>query len=157
MEGVLVSALRGRSSKRDHGFLGRLALQLLSGIDAAHASPLSDPEVLSLVVEELEGLAEILAAPSTTAHLRGYGWARETRLALELLSETLLGWMDENQAKRSSGVGDADNGDEENDDPGGYSSMSFGNSKKKKKKKAKAKGVGAGASAGSSTGKGGVG
>ncbi|CAM9301057.1 unnamed protein product [Ectocarpus sp. 12 AP-2014] len=157
MEGVLVSALRGRSLKRDHGFLGRLALQLLSGIDAAHASPLSDPEVLSLVVEELEGLAEILAAPSTTAHLRGYGWARETRLALELLSETLLGWMDENQAKRSSGVGDAENGDEENDDPGGYSSMSFGNSKKKKKKKAKAKGVGGAASPGGSTGKGDVG
>ncbi|CAM9213148.1 unnamed protein product [Ectocarpus sp. 6 AP-2014] len=156
MEGVLVSALRGRSLKRDHWFLGRLALQLLSGIDAAHASPLSDPEVLSLVVEELEGLAEILAAPSTTEQLRVFGWARETRLALELLSETLLGWMDENQAKRSSGVGDAVNGDEENDDPGGYSSMSFGNSKKKKKKKAKAKGVGGGASAGSSTAKGGV-
>ncbi|CAN0301532.1 unnamed protein product, partial [Ectocarpus sp. 8 AP-2014] len=66
--------------------------------------------------------------------------------------------MDENQAKRSSGVGDAENGDEGNDDPGGYSSMSFGNSKKKKAKKAKAKGVGGGAnSAGSSTGKGGVG
>lgn len=54
MEGVLVSALRGRSLKRDRGFLGRLALQLLSGIDAAHTSPLSDPEVLTLVVEELE-------------------------------------------------------------------------------------------------------
>lgn len=71
-----------------------------------------------------QGLAEVLAAPSTTERLRGFGWARETGLALELLSETLLGWMDKNQAKRSLGVVDAEKGDEGDDDPGGYSSMS---------------------------------
>lgn len=54
MEGVLMAVLRGRSRKRDEGFLGRLALQLLAGIDSAHASSLSDPDVLTLVVEELE-------------------------------------------------------------------------------------------------------
>ena len=54
MEGVLVAVLRGRSIKRDAGFLGKLALRLVEGIDDAHTLPPSDPETLSLVVEELE-------------------------------------------------------------------------------------------------------
>ncbi len=56
MDGVLVSVLRGRSPAHDAGFLGRLALRLVEGIDAAHASksPLTDPDVLTLVVGELE-------------------------------------------------------------------------------------------------------
>ena len=54
MEGVIGAVLSGRLLRRDGGFLGRLALDVLTGIDAAHASPPSDPDVLSLVVEELE-------------------------------------------------------------------------------------------------------
>lgn len=54
MEGVLMAVLRGRSRAGDAGFLGRLALRLVEGIDAAHAKPPSDPDVLSPVVEELE-------------------------------------------------------------------------------------------------------
>lgn len=54
MEGVIGAVLLERSSRRDTGFLGRLALDVLARIDAAHASPVSDPDVLSLVVEELE-------------------------------------------------------------------------------------------------------
>lgn len=54
MDGVLVAVLRGRSLKRDAGFLGRLVVRVVEGIDAAHVSPLSDPDVLTLVVEELE-------------------------------------------------------------------------------------------------------
>lgn len=54
MEGVVGAVLSGRSLGRDGGFLGRLALDVLAGVDAAHASPPSDSEVLSLVVEELE-------------------------------------------------------------------------------------------------------
>lgn len=54
MEGVLMAVLRGRSRTSDVGFLGHLALRLVEGIDAAHAKPPSDPDVLSLVVEELE-------------------------------------------------------------------------------------------------------
>lgn len=56
MEGVLMAMLQGRSLRRDEGFLGRLALQLVEGIDAAHAktSAPSDSEVLCRIVEELE-------------------------------------------------------------------------------------------------------
>ncbi|CAM9306368.1 unnamed protein product [Pylaiella littoralis] len=127
MEGVLMAVLRGRSRAGDAGFLGRLALRLVEGIDAAHAKPPSDPDVLSPVVEELEGLADVLAAPSAP-ETKGVGWGRETRLALEFLSKTLLDAMDR---AKCSGIGDAEGGD----DLGGYASMSFGNSKRKKKKK----------------------
>lgn len=62
MEGVFMAMLRGRSRKRDAGFLGRVAVQILEGVDAAHSSTLSDPDVLSLVVEELEVKAfEVIA------------------------------------------------------------------------------------------------
>lgn len=54
MDGVLVAVLSGRSLARDAGFLGRLVLRVVEGIDGAHVSPLSDPEVLTHVVEELE-------------------------------------------------------------------------------------------------------
>lgn len=54
MEGVLMAVLRGKSLARDAGFLGRLVLRAIEGIDGAHASPLTDPDVLTLVIEELE-------------------------------------------------------------------------------------------------------
>lgn len=54
MDGVLVAVLRGRSLARDAGFLGRLVLRVVEGIDGAHVSPLTDPDVLTLVMEELE-------------------------------------------------------------------------------------------------------
>ena len=41
-------------------------------------------------------------APSLE-ELRGLGWANETRLAVELLSKTLLGWMDEALRTAASG------------------------------------------------------
>lgn len=65
----------------------------------------------------------MLAAPSTTPELKGTGWGRETRLALELLCKTLLDWMD--QAKLASEQGGAGvAAEDDDDDPGGYSSMS---------------------------------
>eukprot|EP00752_Nemacystus_decipiens_P003624 g3341.t1 len=124
MNGVLLAVVRGRSLARDAGFLGRLVLRVIEGIDGAHAAPLTDPDVLTLVVEELEGLAELVALPSSG--IRGIGWGRETHLALEFLTKTLLEGLDR---ARWTVAGDA-----EEDAPGGYSSMSFGNSKKKKKK-----------------------
>lgn len=54
VEGILKAMLLGRAVKRDAGFLGKLALRLVEGIDAAHASSPSEPETLSVVVEELE-------------------------------------------------------------------------------------------------------
>lgn len=54
MEGVFATVVRGRSPKRDAGFLGRLALGMVEGIDGAHAMPLSDADVLLLVTAELE-------------------------------------------------------------------------------------------------------
>eukprot|EP00903_Cladosiphon_okamuranus_P011168 g10541.t1 len=125
MDGVLMAVLRGRSLARDAGFLARLVLRVVEGIDGAHVSPITDPGVLTLVVEELEGLAELVAAPSAP-EARGIGWGRETRLAVEFLTKTLLEGLEQ-----ARGAGD---GGEEEDASGGYSSMSFGNSRKKKKK-----------------------
>lgn len=63
----------------------------------------------------MQGLVELVAAPSAPG-ARGAGWGRETRLAVELLTETLLEGMD-----RVAGSG---GGDAEEDASGGYSSMS---------------------------------
>lgn len=68
-----------------------------------------------------QGLADVLAAPSTSPELKGTGWGRETRLALELLSKTLTDWME--QAKRASKLGGV-GGVDEDDNSGGYASMS---------------------------------
>lgn len=63
----------------------------------------------------IQGVADVLVAPSTP-EMRDIGWGRETRLALDLLSKTLLDWMDE--AEAAGGGEDGANPDD------GYFSMS---------------------------------
>lgn len=54
MAGIVLAVVYGRSRMREAGFLGRMAVELIDGIDAEHNLPPSTPEVLTLVMEELE-------------------------------------------------------------------------------------------------------
>lgn len=58
---------------------------------------------------------ELVVAPSALG-VRDIGWGRETRLAVEFLTKTLLEGLEQ-----ARGTGD---GGAEEDAPGGYSSMS---------------------------------